>query len=200
VHDITREGARRRMLRALEEFVIEGPTTLLGFHRALLDSPCFIAGETCLGLVESAELAERAQSIGARSPYTVTKVPSSSDGASRATRLEVVTVEVDGRRHEVRVQASAPPWAELGRRHKSRSKGLSAGESGAVISPMQGVVLEIPVADGDAVEPGSVICVVEAMKMENEIVAHRTGVVAALGVTVGQQVASGQLICVLEPA
>ena len=62
VHDIDREGARRRMLRALEEFVIEGPPTLLGFHRALLEHPCFVAGETCHGRVESEELAQRARS------------------------------------------------------------------------------------------------------------------------------------------
>ena len=57
VHDVDREHARRRMLRALEEFVIEGPATLLGFHRALLETPCFVDGETCGGVVESEELA-----------------------------------------------------------------------------------------------------------------------------------------------
>src|SRR5206468_4960496 len=56
VHDSDRERARMRMLRALEEFVLEGPTTLIGFHRALLESPCFIAGESCRGTVESQEL------------------------------------------------------------------------------------------------------------------------------------------------
>ena len=63
VHDVDREHARRRMLRALEEFVIEGPTTLLGFHRALLETPCFVAGGTCDGVVESEELAHRAQEL-----------------------------------------------------------------------------------------------------------------------------------------
>ena len=57
VHDVDREHARRRMLRALEEFVIDGPATLLGFHRALLETPCFVDGGTCRGIVESEELA-----------------------------------------------------------------------------------------------------------------------------------------------
>src|SRR6185312_11434988 len=63
VHDVDREHARRRMLRALEEFVIDGPATLLGFHRALLASPCFVDGGTCAGVVESKELADRAQEL-----------------------------------------------------------------------------------------------------------------------------------------
>src|SRR5207248_6391138 len=66
VWDRTREEARRRMLRALEEYVIEGPTTLLGFHRALLSHPCFVAGETCHGVVESEELAARAAASDGR--------------------------------------------------------------------------------------------------------------------------------------
>ena len=64
VHDVDREHARRRMLRALEEFVIDGPTTLVAFHRALLDTPCFIDAGTCRDVVESEELAKRAQEIG----------------------------------------------------------------------------------------------------------------------------------------
>src|SRR5262249_6974555 len=68
VHGVDREHARRRMLRALDEFVIQGPTTLIGFHRALLSHPCFIAGETCDGLVESEELAARAAELDGSVP------------------------------------------------------------------------------------------------------------------------------------
>ncbi len=199
VHDVTRERARRRMLRALEEYLIEGPTTLLGFHRALLESPCFVAGETCLGIVESEKLAARAQELAAAAaPGRGAAVASSSDGASPATRDQLVTVEIDGRRHDIRIQFQEPPWAELARRRRGRSKALTGDATGAVVSPMQGTVLHVNVSEGDAIEAGAVLCVVEAMKMENEIAAHRPGVVTDLGVAEGQPIASGQLVCVLR--
>ncbi len=196
VHDETRELARRRMLRALGEFVIAGPTTLLGFHRALLESRCFADGETCHGLVESDELAARARQLDEESAGRATGL---SDGAgSAASRQRVVTIELDGRRHELRLHRPEPPWAELARRHKERSRGLAGEGSDAVVSPMQGVVLEVVVTDGERIEAGALICVVEAMKMENEITAHRDGVVTGLAVAPGQQLAHGQLICILE--
>ncbi len=195
VHDVDRERARLRMLRALEEFVIEGPTTLIGFHWALLSHPCFVEGGTCSGVVESEELAQRAQELAEQLSHKTTSVASASDGTALTTRERLVAVELDGRLHEVRVHTSEPPWAELARRHKSRRKGLAGDTTGAVASPMQGTVLTVEVADGDTVESGRVICVVEAMKMENEIVAHHDGVVTGLSVTPGQQVSLGQLIC-----
>jgi acetyl-CoA/propionyl-CoA carboxylase, biotin carboxylase, biotin carboxyl carrier protein len=198
VHDVDREHARHRMLRALEEFVIEGPATLIGFHRALLSTPCFVRGETCAGVVESEELAQRAKELSDQLSHSKTRVPARSDGASAGTREQLVAVEVDGRRHEVRVHTVAPPWAELAQRHKDRSKGLTGAATGVVVSPMQGLVLEVGVANGDRIEAGGLICVVEAMKMENEIVAHRDGVVTELSVVPGQQVVHGQPICVVE--
>jgi acetyl-CoA/propionyl-CoA carboxylase biotin carboxyl carrier protein len=108
-------------------------------------------------------------------------------------------VEVDGRLHEVRVHAPEPPWAELARRYRERAKGLTGGTTDSVTSPMQGTVLQVDVAEGDQVAAGQVICVVEAMKMENPIVAHRDGVVTRLGVAEGDQVTNGQLICTVEP-
>jgi acetyl-CoA/propionyl-CoA carboxylase biotin carboxyl carrier protein len=198
VHDDDRERARRRMLRALEEYVIEGPTTLVGFHRALLSTPCFIAGETCGGVVESEELAQQALEFVDQLPHRKTSVAASSDGVAMATRERVVAVEVDGRHHEIRIHATEPPWAELARRHQERSKGLTGEATRGVTSPMQGLVLAVHVAEGQRVGAGDLICVVEAMKMENEIVAHRDGVVAELAVAPGQQVVHGQLICVIE--
>ena len=91
-----------------------------------------------------------------------------------------------------------PAWAETARRHKERSKGLGGEAGGAIVSPMQGTILEVAVADGDEIEAGALICVVEAMKMENEIVAHGAGVVTELRVHPGEQVAHGDLICVVE--
>jgi len=198
VHDTSRETARRRMLRALEEFRIEGPPTLIGFHLALLTERCFVEGGTCHGIVESEELAQRAEQLTEQLSHWTTMVSGRSDGA--VTRARVVGVEVDGRSYEVRLHLTEPPWSELARRRRTRHDAFGAGGSGAVTSPMQGTVLKVDIADGDPVSAGQVLCVVEAMKMENEIAAPRDGVVSGLGVAVGQAVTNGQLICIVaEP-
>jgi acetyl-CoA/propionyl-CoA carboxylase biotin carboxyl carrier protein len=201
VHGVDREHARRRMLRALEELWIEGPTTLVGFHRALLSHPCFVAGETCHGVVESDELAARVAEL-AEEPAVAE--PSNSllqgkTGPDGQMVERVRTVEVNGRRFEVRLSEPEPEWRALARRRHERVRHGSSGAGGrdAVVSPMQGTVLSVPVADGDEVEPGQVICVVEAMKMENEVHAHREGTVQGLSVEPGQQVTTGQVICEL---
>ncbi len=190
VRDVDREHARRRMLRALGEFEIEGVETLLGFHQALLEHPCFVAGETCHGVVESDELARRAAEH-------VTRSHKVSRGTGGRLDGRVTTVEVDGRRYDVTVLEPEPPWAELARARAERSRGAGAGGSAAVISPMQGTVLSVGVEEGEVVEAGRVLCIVEAMKMENEITAHRDGVVTELSVGAGQSVQNGQVICVL---
>jgi acetyl-CoA/propionyl-CoA carboxylase biotin carboxyl carrier protein len=200
VHDVDREHARRRMLRALDEFVIEGPTTLLGFHRALLDTPCFVSGGTCHGVVESEELAHRAGEARERLCHRRAGLAPALDGRGIAgvAREQRVSVEIDGRRHEVRLHTPEPPWAELGKRHQERGKGIAGAATDAVVSPMQGTALTVAVEVGVAVRTGELICVIEAMKMENELVAHRDGVVAELRVAPGQQVAVGDVLCVLE--
>ena len=183
-----REHARRRMLRALEDFAIAGPPTLIGFHRALLSHPCFVAGETCAGIVESAELAARAAELSG-------EVVPEHNSLPAALRERVRSVEVDGRRYDVTLLEPEPPWAELARRRRERARAGAAGGGDAVVSPMQGTVLKVEVADGDAVEAGQVLCVVEAMKMENELTAHRAGTVAELSVAAGGGVTNGQVIC-----
>ena len=198
VHDTDRETARRRMLRALAEFRIEGPPTLVGFHAALLTEPCFIAGDTCHGLVESKELAQRAQEMTNLFSHRTTTVSQGADGTH--TRERVVSVEVDGRAFDVRLHTTEPPWAALGRRRRERAAAAGTAGSGAVVSPMQGTILKVMVAVGDVVTTGQVICVVEAMKMENELVAPIDGIVTELGVALGQGVTSGQLLCVVTAA
>jgi acetyl-CoA/propionyl-CoA carboxylase biotin carboxyl carrier protein len=187
VHDVDREHARRRMLRALEEFEIAGITTLLGFHRALLSHPCFIEATTCRGLVESEELAQRAGELAPPQP-----------AARPAGRLveSVSFIEVDGRRVEMKSIQPEPPYRELARRRRERSRNgrVGAGQD-RVISPMQGTVLVVNVADGDEVTAGQVICIVEAMKMENEIHAHTVGTIDELSVAAGDAVSTGQVIC-----
>ena len=98
----------------------------------------------------------------------------------------------------MRIHAPEPAWAEVARRHKERSKGIAGNSTGAVASPMQGTVLSVAVAVGSQIQAGELICVVEAMKMENELVAHRDGVVAELYVAPGQQVALGDVVCVID--
>jgi acetyl-CoA/propionyl-CoA carboxylase biotin carboxyl carrier protein len=196
VHGRDREHARLRMLRALDEFEIEGVETLVGFHRALLSHPCFVRGETCRGVVESELLA---QSIDQLSHEAT--IAGRSDGA-RLDRERVRVVELEGRRFEVKLLEPEPPWAELARVRRARTRGRGAGLGGAeaVVSPMQGTVLAVEVSEGDDVVAGQVLCIVEAMKMENEVHAHRDGVVAELSVAPGQPVSTGQVICVVRPA
>ena len=195
VHGVDREHARRRMLRALDEFLIEGPKTLIGFHKALLSHECFVRAETCHGLVESDELAARAAALDGGAAFGA---PVRS-GAPGRTVDRVRTVEVDGRRFEVRFVDPEPAWADLARRRRARVHAAAGGAGGrdAVVSPMQGTVLTVPVAEGDEVEAGQVLCIVEAMKMENEVHAHRSGTVTELSVAPGQGIAHGQVICVI---
>jgi acetyl-CoA/propionyl-CoA carboxylase biotin carboxyl carrier protein len=191
-HGVDREHARRRMLRALDEFQISGVTTLLGFHRALLRHPCFVGGGTCHGVVESDELAQQADQLSHG-----TTVVTASDGRIRE---RVTAVELDGRRFDVRVLEPAPPWVELAERRRNRAAAhLRGGARDAIVSPMQGTVLSVQVEEGDPVNAGQVICIVEAMKMENEVHAVRDGVVSELSVVAGEPVRTGQVICVLAP-
>jgi acetyl-CoA/propionyl-CoA carboxylase biotin carboxyl carrier protein len=193
VHGVDRDHARRRMLRALGEFEIGGITTLLGFHRALLGHPCFVEGATCEGIVESKSLADDAEKLS----HETTSVQAAADGAVRERSS---TIELDGRRYEVKALVPEPPYAELARRRRERARGSGRGGArDAVVTPMQGTVLAVEVAEGDEVEPGRVICIVEAMKMENEIAAHTAGVVTELSVEPGQPVSAGQAICIVAP-
>jgi acetyl-CoA/propionyl-CoA carboxylase biotin carboxyl carrier protein len=186
------------MLRALDEYRIEGVTTLLGFHRALLSEPCFAEGGTCHGIVESKELAERAERLSHRT----TSIAAATDGSpgAGAVREQRVRAELDGRRYELKLLLPEPPHAELARRRRERAASGTgqAGADEAVVSPMQGTVLAVEVAEGDEVEPGQALCVVEAMKMENVIAAHRAGRVAELSVEPGQPVRTGQVICIVQ--
>ena len=192
VWDVDRERARLRMLRALDELVVDGVTTLTGFHRALLAHPCFVDATTCHGLVESEELAQLSQQLS----HQATTVLRASDGRLRE---RVVELELDGRRYDVKVLEPEPPHAELARRRRERAGGGGhhAAAKEAVVSPMQGTVLAVEVTEGDEVSAGQVICVVEAMKMENEITSHRHGTVGELSVVAGEPVTTGQVICVV---
>jgi acetyl-CoA/propionyl-CoA carboxylase biotin carboxyl carrier protein len=153
-----------------------------------------VKGETCEGVVESKELAEQADRLS----HLTTKLAGGSDGRLRA---RMRAVEIEGRRFGVRVLEPEPAWAELWRhRAERRSAGAGGAARDAIVSPMQGTVLAVEVEEGEAVVAGQVLCVVEAMKMENEVHAHRDGVVTDLSVEPGQPVSTGQVICVVSAA
>jgi acetyl-CoA/propionyl-CoA carboxylase, biotin carboxylase, biotin carboxyl carrier protein len=192
VRGADRADAIGRMLRALGEFEIGGVKTLIGFHKALLSHPCFVAGETCHGIVESELLARRAADL------TVEPV---ADGGTAAGGVERTAVaEVDGRRVSVKVRVPEPPYRALARRRRERaSAGIGGAGSALVTSPMQGTVLDVKVVEGETVEPGQVVAIVEAMKMENEVTAHRAGTIVDVAVSAGEPVTTGQPICTIEP-
>ncbi len=191
VRGADRADAIGRMLRALGEFEIGGVKTLIGFHKALLTHPCFAAGETCNGVVESELLALRAAELSAE--------PVRGGAPVAGGTLERTTVaEVEGRRVAVTVLVQEPPYRDLARRRRERvAAGAGSAGSGLVSSPMQGTVLAVKVVEGDTVESGQVIAIVEAMKMENEIAAHRAGTVTDVAVSAGQPVTTGQPICTI---
>jgi acetyl-CoA/propionyl-CoA carboxylase biotin carboxyl carrier protein len=193
VRGADRADAIGRMLRALGEFEIGGVKTLIGFHKALLSHPCFQAGETCHGIVESELLALRAAELSsepARGP-----VPSVGGRLIERTTF----AQIDGRRVEVKALVPEPPYRELARRRRDRaSAGVGGATSGTVASPMQGTVLEVKVAEGDTVEAGQVVCIVEAMKMENEVAAHLSGTIVEVAVSNGEAVSTGEPICTID--
>jgi acetyl-CoA/propionyl-CoA carboxylase biotin carboxyl carrier protein len=191
VWDSDRPRAIARMRRALDEFEIEGVPTLLPLHRLIFADDRFAAGETCAGLVEGEWAAQLAPAAPAGAPLP-----------QPVARL--VEVELDGRRHEVRVldRVGRSLAGERQRREERRSRGRRMGSGGeSISSPMQGTVLRVEVSEGEPVEQGRVLVIVEAMKMENEIAADRPGVVADVRVAAGDAVRSGQvLLSVVEPA
>ena len=188
VWDEDRELATRRMARALDEYEIGGITTLLPLHRAIMRHPEFAAGGTLRDYVEGGGFARERVEV----PGTET-VPGTPPGREIHTHV----AEVDGKRFEVTVEV--PEHA--GRtRLRARREAVAAREAAAhgahdvVRSPMQGTVLRLGVAAGDEVAAGQVLVVVEAMKMENEIVAGHAGAIEAVDVAEGDAVTSGQTL------
>jgi acetyl-CoA/propionyl-CoA carboxylase biotin carboxyl carrier protein len=208
VWDADREQATRRMLRALAEYEIGGLTTLLPFHRALLETDQWARAETCRDLLEdSAWLEATAQ------PAPATGVPGSGAGeepdGDAGERVEQdYTVEVSGRRFDVKVigpaGAGAPnagaPAVGAARKPARRERSGSSGHGASgddLVSPLQGTVLKVAVEPGAVVEQGALIAVIEAMKMENEITAHKPGTISELPVSEGDAVASGDVLAVI---
>ena len=197
VWDVDREASTRRMLRALGEFEIGGLKTLIPFHQALLATEQWARGETCRDLVEDEDwLKELA--------FPPPEKPKDEEPEEKVERD--YAVEVSGRRFEVKVigapfgpNGAAPAAAaRKAPRRERKSGGGGGGAPGALISPIQGTVLKVAVEQGAAVEEGALVCVIEAMKMENEITAPSSGTVEELSVSEGGSVATGDTIAVIK--
>jgi len=200
VWDVDREASTRRMLRALGEYQVEGVKTLIPFHRTLLATEQWARGETCRDLVEDREWLKQ---------LAVAPAPDPAEDDEAGPKVErEYAVEVSGRRFDVKVIGEAgtagtpngagPAGGMRRAPRRERKSGGGGGAPGELISPIQGTVLRVAVESGAQVEEGALVCVIEAMKMENEITAPSAGTVEELGVSEGGQVATGDRIAVIK--
>ncbi|WP_116026052.1 acetyl/propionyl/methylcrotonyl-CoA carboxylase subunit alpha [Thermomonospora umbrina] len=196
----TRQQAIQRARRALNEFDIDGMPTVLPFHRAVLDDPAFT----------SEPFTVHTRWIETEFDNTIPPYQGAPTGETVPDERERVTVEVDGRRLEVLVPAglnglsttgvagAARPAASA-RRRGGRAGGATAGGD-ALVSPMQGTIVKILVEDGSTVAEGDTVVVLEAMKMEQPLTAHKAGTVTGLAAEVGQTVSGGAAVCEIRDA
>jgi acetyl-CoA/propionyl-CoA carboxylase biotin carboxyl carrier protein len=207
VWDVDREQATARMVRALGEYQIEGLKTLLPFHQAILQTRQWHDAETCRDLIEDREWLKQ---------LAFPKVEKAAVEEPSETLEQSYTVEVSGKRFDVKVigppQAAgavngavpsvpAAEGAAATRRAPRRGERARAGGGGGgdtLASPLQGTVLKVAVEQGAEVQEGALVAVIEAMKMENEITAHKAGVVAELPIAVGSAVATGDTLAVIS--
>ncbi len=211
VWDSSREEATKRMLRALGEYEIEGLKTLIPFHQALLATEQWARGETCRDLLEDKQwLKTLAFPVG---DGPVAPAPPPEDGEEKKVE-QTYAVEVSGKRFDVRV--IGPPFAGGrgaatngataggGRKAPKRGERKSAGGAGGpdvLPSPLQGNMWKVLVKQGDEVQEGQLLCIIEAMKMENEITAHKSGKITELPITEGAPIQAGAPIAtIVSPA
>ena len=209
VWDADRAQATRRMLRALGEFEIEGLKTLIPFHKALLATDQWAKGETCRDLVEDRKWLK---TLAFPPPGDSAAAAAADEDAREETVEQTYTVEVSGKRFDVRVLG--PPFAGAG---AGASNGASAGPASAprppkraerksasgggpdtLPSPLQGNMWKVLVKQGDTVEEGQLLCIIEAMKMENEITAHKSGTIVELPITEGAAIQAGAPIATIR--
>jgi len=201
VWDCDREQATKRMLRALGEYEIEGLTTLIPFHQALLATQQWAKGETCRDLLEDKQWLKAIPS----SP-SVTPAPDYGPESVDQT----YEVEVSGKRFDIRVlgppigagavNGAGPANAPKRSRRQSSTGSSPTGAGGPDIlpSPLQGNVWKVLVKQGDTVEEGQLVCIIEAMKMENEITAHKSGTIVELGISEGAPIQAGAPIATIS--
>jgi acetyl-CoA/propionyl-CoA carboxylase biotin carboxyl carrier protein len=181
-----REQARRRALRALDEYVVEGVPTTIPVHRWVLQTKEF---KTSAHTTTWLEKALAAAHLPAQTDLQPAVVPSKG-------RPQDILVEVDGRRVPVRVfdeRREAAPKAPS-------SHGAHHGEHvhGEIRAPMQGTIVKVLVEKGQDIRAGEVLCILEAMKMENHIASTRDGEVTELPIRAGQVVETGAVLAVID--
>jgi len=202
VWDADRAQATERMLRALGEYEIEGLKTLIPFHQALLATEQWAKGETCRDLLEDKKWL-RTLAFEATAPP--------ADDAEEPEKVEqTYAVEVSGKRFDVRVvgppfagggapaasNGAAPAGAKASKRSQRKSSG-GGGGADVLAAPLQGNMWKVLVKQGDKVQEGQLLCIIEAMKMENEITAHKSGTIAELPISEGAPIQAGAPIATI---
>ena len=184
-----RDEARRRMLRALSEYQIEGIKTTIPFHRLMLADERFASGDYHTGTVE------REMDLSVLKEEAEPK-PKAGEPLIAARQLGV---EVNGKRFDVRIRESLEETARPKKpKPPERAASVGGGGSEELVAPMQGTIVKVLVEKGGTVKAGDAICVLEAMKMENSILAHTEGTVEELKVTAGQSVETGATIAIIR--
>jgi acetyl-CoA/propionyl-CoA carboxylase biotin carboxyl carrier protein len=193
-----RAQALERSRRALAEFQVEGMATVLPFHRLVVDDPAFAA-------LDEDGFTVHTRWIETEWDNTVTPFEGGAEAAETAPRQSVV-VEVGGRRLEVTLPgdlalggggggAAAPAKGAP----RKRGGGKAAAVSGdAVTAPMQGTIIKVAVSDGDTVAAGDLVVVLEAMKMENPVTAHKAGTITGLSAAAGNSITQGTVVCEIK--
>jgi acetyl-CoA/propionyl-CoA carboxylase biotin carboxyl carrier protein len=193
----TRQQAVQRARRALDEFVVDGMATALPFHRAVMHDPAFAPDDPEQHFAVHTRWIE--------TEFTNTIEPfAGGEAAAEAAERESLTVEVGGKRIEVTLpagfSAGAPAAGSGGKAAPRRSakRGAGAAASGDdLASPMQGTIVKIAVEEGQRVEAGELVVVLEAMKMEQPLNAHKAGTITALSAEIGQTLSAGASICTI---
>ena len=187
----TRQEAIERARRALGEYMVAGFPTVIPFHQAILDNPAFIGDEDGFG-VYTRWIEEEWDGELPTTPVT------DEDAETEAPARRTFAVEIDGRRIEVALPEELVAAGPAKRKPKKRRAGKAAVSGDAVASPMQGSVIKVNVEEGQEVAEGDVLVVLEAMKMENPVKAHKAGTVTGLAVEAGGQVNKGAVLMELK--
>ena len=176
----TRQQAIERARRALAEFEIGGLATALPFHRAIVEDPAYTQKFSVYTSYIENEFVNEIPAF----------VNQATDNETKAAN-ELLVAEVNGKRFEIKVHAPAP----VVKRHRAKQSSVGGATGTALASPMQGTVVKIAVQEGTKVEAGELIIVLEAMKMEQPLNAHKSGIVTNLKVAIGETVASATVLC-----